>query len=206
MKKIAVLLSGGGSNLQSLIDSQKVGYFKGEIKLVISNNKNAFGLERASNNNIEAIYLNKEDYPNNEQYDRQILSLFKQYKIDLVVLAGYLRYVTPVLLEAYPNRIINIHPSLLPAFGGKNFYGSKVHEAVYQRGAKISGATVHFVDEGQDTGPIIIQESLPLDQDWQPEEIGQAVLKIEHKILPLAVKYFCDEKLTVKNKRVYIKA
>ena len=204
-KNIAVLVSGGGSNLQSLIDSQKNTYFQGEIKLVISNNKNAYGLERAKQNQIPAFYINKQEYPQNEDYDQQILKLLKEYQIDLIVLAGYLKYVTPILIDAYPNQIMNIHPALLPAFGGKNFYGMKVHQALYERGAKISGATVHFVDAGQDTGPIIVQESIPLDQNWQPEDIQKAVLKVEHKILPLAVKYFCENRLTVEKARVYIK-
>ena len=204
-KNIAVLVSGGGSNLQSLIDSQKNTYFNGEIKLVISNNKNAYGLERAKQNQIPAFYINKQEYPQNEDYDQQILKLLKEYQIDLIVLAGYLKYVTPILIDAYKNKIMNIHPALLPAFGGKNFYGMKVHQALYERGAKISGATVHFVDAGQDTGPIIVQESIPLDQNWQPEDIQKAVLKVEHKILPLAVKYFCENRLTVEKTRVYIK-
>ncbi len=204
-KNIAVLVSGGGSNLQSLIDSQKNTYFQGEIKLVISNNKNAYGLERAKQNQIPAFYINKQEYPQNEDYDQQILKLLKEYQIDLIVLAGYLKYVTPILIDAYKNKIMNIHPALLPAFGGKNFYGMKVHQALYERGAKISGATVHFVDAGQDTGPIIVQESIPLDQNWQPEDIQKAVLKVEHKILPLAVKYFCENRLTVEKTRVYIK-
>lgn len=204
-KNIAVLVSGGGSNLQSLIDSQKNTYFQGEIKLVISNNKNAYGLERAKQNQIPAFYINKQEYPQNEDYDQQILKLLKEYQIDLIVLAGYLKYVTPILIDAYKNKIMNIHPALLPAFGGKNFYGMKVHQALYERGAKISGATVHFVDAGQDTGPIIVQESIPLDQNWQPEDIQKAVLKVEHKILPLAVKYFCENRLTVEKARVYIK-
>lgn len=204
-KNIAVLVSGGGSNLQSLIDSQKNTYFQGEIKLVISNNKNAYGLERAKQNQIPAFYINKQEYPQNEDYDQQILKLLKEYQIDLIVLAGYLKYVTPILIDAYKNKIMNIHPALLPAFGGKNFYGMKVHQALYERGAKISGATVHFVDAGQDTGPIIVQESIPLDQNWQPEDIQKEVLKVEHKILPLAVKYFCENRLTVEKTRVYIK-
>ena len=204
-KNIAVLVSGGGSNLQSLIDSQKNTYFNGEIKLVISNNKNAYGLERAKQNQIPAFYINKQEYPQNEDYDQQVLKLLKEYQIDLIVLAGYLKYVTPILIDAYKNQIMNIHPALLPAFGGKNFYGMKVHQALYERGAKISGATVHFVDAGQDTGPIIVQESIPLDQNWQPEDIQKAVLKVEHKILPLAVKYFCENRLTVEKTRVYIK-
>lgn len=204
-KNIAVLVSGGGSNLQSLIDSQKNTYFNGEIKLVISNNKNAYGLERAKQNQIPAFYINKQEYPQNEDYDQQILKLLKEYQIDLIVLAGYLKYVTPILIDAYKNQIMNIHPALLPAFGGKNFYGMKVHQAVYERGTKISGATVHFVDAGQDTGPIIVQESIPLDQNWQPEDIQKEVLKVEHKILPLAVKYFCENRLTVEKARVYIK-
>lgn len=203
-KKIAVLVSGGGSNLQSLIDHEKTGYFPGEIVVVISNNRNAFGLTRATQNEISSIYLSKENYPTNQLYDQKLLELFAEYEIDLIVLAGYLRYITPDLIEKYPNKIINIHPSLLPAFGGQGFYGLRVHQAVFERGAKVSGATVHFVDAGQDTGPIILQEALHLDQTWQAEQIQAEILKIEHELLPLAVKYFCEDQLRVINKRVYI--
>lgn len=203
-KKIAVLISGGGSNLQSLIDREQAGFFAGEISLVISNNKNAYGLIRAEQNKIPALHISKKDFPTNQLYDRKLIELFAEYEIDLIVLAGYLRYITPELIAKYPNKIINIHPSLLPAFGGQGFYGANVHQAVYARGAKVSGATVHFVDEGQDTGPIILQQAIALDAKWQPEDIAKYVLRIEHQILPLAVKYFCEDKLIVENNRVYI--
>lgn len=203
-KKIAVLVSGGGSNLQSLIDQQEESFFEGEIVLVVSNNKNAYGLIRAQENEIAAIHVPKQDYPTNELYDQKLLELFLEYKIDLIVLAGYLRYVTPLLIEKYPNKIINIHPSLLPSFGGYGFYGLNVHQAVYEKGAKVSGASVHFVDEGKDTGPIILQKAIDLDQNWQPEQIQTEVLKIEHQLLPLAVKYFCADRLVVENHRVII--
>ncbi len=205
-KKIAVLISGGGTNLQSLIDRQKERYFNGSIELVVSNNAGSYGLERARQNQIESVYLDRKLFADNTEYDTALIRLFQKHDIDLIVLAGYLRYITPTLLAAYPDRVINIHPSLLPAFGGKNFYGLKVHQAVYQRGTRVSGATVHFVDSGQDTGPIILQKAIPLDQDWQPEEIQRQVLKVEHELLPEAVRLFCEDLLVVEQGRVRILA
>lgn len=205
-KHIAVLVSGGGSNLQSLIEQEQAGYFDGIISLVVSNNAKAYALKRANQHQIPARYLNRKEFSDDQAYDLELIRLFEEYRIDLIVLAGYLRYITSTLLSAFPNRVINIHPSLLPAFGGKNYYGLKVHQALYQRGAKVSGATVHFVDAGQDTGPIILQKAISLDQDWLPEEIQKQVLVIEHQLLPQAVKLFCENRLLVENGRVYILA
>ncbi|MDO5027190.1 MAG: phosphoribosylglycinamide formyltransferase [Tissierellia bacterium] len=203
-KRIAVLISGSGSNLQSLIDKQK-NYFNGEIVYVFSNIRQAYGLERARQNNIETGYLAKKDFLSPEDYDKKLVDLLKTRQIDLIVLAGYLRIITPVLIDEYRDRIINIHPSLLPSFGGLGCYGLYVHEKVLERGCKVSGATVHFVDEHADAGPIIIQRALQIDQNWSKEDLQKEVLKIEHQILPEAVKLFCDNRLEIKDKRVFIK-
>ncbi|NLW52599.1 MAG: phosphoribosylglycinamide formyltransferase [Tissierellia bacterium] len=202
--KIAVLVSGSGSNLQSLIDKQGKD-FNGEISLVISNIKDAYALERARNHGIKAQYISRKYYTNPREFDQRLLEILLENEIDLVVLAGYLKIITDVLVDRFENRIINIHPSLLPSFGGKGYYGIKVHEAVLERGCKVSGATVHFVDNGADTGPIICQESLNIDQKWDANELQKQVLKIEHEILPKAVKLFCEDRLVVENNRVYIK-
>lgn len=203
-KRIAVLVSGSGSNLQALIDNQKK-IFNGEIVLVFSNIKKAYALERARNYNIDTAYLSKKDFDSAEEYDKKLVEILEEHEIDLIVLAGYLRIITPVLIEKYKNRIINIHPSLLPSFGGVGFYGIHVHQKVIERGCKVTGVTVHFVDEEADTGPIILQKTIDINQDWTSEDLQKEVLKIEHIILSEAVKLFCDDKLMIKDKRVFIK-
>jgi len=197
MINIGVLISGGGSNLQALIDNIKSGMINAQIKIVVSDHKSAFGLQRAENENIKAVFVSKKMAGNNIQFHNNILEILQHENIDLVVLAGYLSILTPLFIETYKNKIINIHPALLPAFGGNGMYGLKVHEAVLNYGAKISGATVHFVDEGTDTGAIILQESVEVLANDTPETLQKRVLSIEHKLLPLAVKYFAENKLQI---------
>lgn len=197
MVRIAVLISGGGTNLQSLIDSIQNGYINGEIALVVSNRKKAFGLERARNANIKAEHIKDEEL---------LIKRLEEEKIDLIVLAGYLAIVSENLIRRYENRIINIHPSLIPSFCGPGYYGLNVHNEVYRRGVKVSGATVHFVSAVVDGGPIILQEAIDISNAKSPEEIQQMVLvNVEHKILPLAVKLYCENKLEVIDERVIIK-
>ena len=197
MVRIAVLISGGGTNLQSLIDSIQNGYINGEIALVVSNRKKAFGLERARNANIKAEHIKDEEL---------LIKRLEEEKIDLIVLAGYLAIVSENLIRRYENRIINIHPSLIPSFCGPGYYGLNVHNEVYRRGVKVSGATVHFVSAVVDGGPIISQEAIDISNAKSPEEIQQMVLvNVEHKILPLAVKLYCENKLEVIDERVIIK-
>lgn len=203
--KIGVLLSGSGTNLQSLIDNVENGFINAEISVVISNKENAYGLERARNHHIDAIFINQKNYESFAKFNDAIIAELKNRGVNLVVLAGYLKILSDKFIETYPNKIINIHPSLIPSFCGKGYYGIKVHEAVIEYGVKISGATVHFVDEGADTGPIILQETVHVDYDDTKETLQQKVLKIEHKILPLAVKYFCEGKLHIDGRKVKIK-
>ncbi len=203
--RIAVLASGNGSNLQALIDAQAQGGFNGEISLVFSNRKKAYALERARQAGIEALHLSIRDFESAEAFDAALLDLLKTRAIDLIVEAGYLRILSSTVCDAYAKRIINIHPALLPAFGGDGYYGMHVHQAVYDSGVKYSGATVHFVTETVDGGPIILQHAIPLDQHWQPEDIQAAVLKIEHPLLVQAVKLYCDNKLEIIENRVYIR-
>lgn len=196
MLKIAVLVSGGGTNLQSLIDATKEGSINGEIVLVVSNRKNAYGLERAKNAGIKAECIK----------DHQLLiQRLQEEGVELIVLAGYLAIIPDELIELYKNKIINIHPSLIPSFCGPGFYGLHVHEHAFQRGVKVAGATVHFVSSVVDGGPIILQEAMDVSSAKSPEEMQQMVLNnIEHHILPKAVQLFCDGKLKVENERVEI--
>lgn len=203
-KRIAVFVSGSGTNLQSLIDELS-NYEYGKIELVFSNRKNAYALERAKKSGIKEVFLQKKDFTNDIEFDEALRQILEDNKIDLIVLAGYLRIITKALVDEYEHRIINIHPSLLPSFGGKGAYGIHVHEQVINKGCKVSGATVHFVDTGADTGPIIFQETLEVKQDWNAENLQEEVLKIEHRLLPKAVKYFCEDKLKVIDTRVFIK-
>lgn len=195
MLNIAVCVSGGGTDLQSIIDACEAGKINGQIRLVISNRKKAYGLERARLHGIQAEWIKDEDV---------ILKRFEKEKIDVVVLAGYLAIVGDKLLEQYKNRIINIHPSLIPSFCGPGFYGMHVHEAVFKRGVKVSGATVHFVTGEVDGGPIILQRAVDISDLETPEDIQARVLEIEHEILPEAVALYCEGRVSVENERVKI--
>lgn len=203
MKKIAVLASGSGSNLQSLIDN--VHNKDGTICAVISDRKNAFALQRAKQAGIPDIHISRLKYENDEDFDNEILSVLKKYAAEGVVLAGYLKILTPLFIATYKNKIINIHPSLIPSFCGDGFYGMRVHNAVYEKGVKITGATVHFVDHGIDSGPIIMQKAVEINQDDLPEDIQKKVLEIEHKILVRSVRFYLHDKIDIINNRVYIK-
>lgn len=182
--RLAVLVSGSGTNLQSVIDAIQSGTLKSQIVCVISNKEKAYGLERARRHHIPAYFID----PKEASYNEKLLERLQKEKVDLVVLAGYLKIVDPNLIKAYPHRIINIHPSLLPKFGGKGFYGLYVHKAVIEAGEKESGATVHFVDEGVDTGEIILQKRLKVAEDDTPERLQTRILEqIEHTLLVEAI-------------------
>ena len=202
--KIGVLISSSGTNLQSLIDNTENGNINGRITVVISNRKDVYGLERAKQHKIAAVYLSQKDYESFENFNNAIIDELKAHNVELVVLAGYLKILTAKFIDVYKNRIINIHPSLIPAFCGKGYYGIKVHEEAVNYGVKLSGATVHFVDEGADTGPIIIQEAVEVSYEDTAESLQQKILKIEHKILPLAVKYYCAGKIQIRGRKVKI--
>ncbi|MFH1715452.1 MAG: phosphoribosylglycinamide formyltransferase [Elusimicrobiota bacterium] len=188
MKNIAVLASGGGSNLQALIDAVNDGYISdARISCVISNNKKAYALERARINKIKALFLDPKNKTGKE-YTQDVIDALKEFEIDLVCLAGFMIILSPEIVKEFDKRILNIHPALLPKYGGKGMYGHHVHEAVISAGEKESGATVHFVDDGCDTGTIIIQEKLDVLENDTPETLAKRVLEIEHKIYPEAVK------------------
>lgn len=195
MVKIGVLISGGGTNLQAVIDGCENKSINGKVKVVISNKEDAYGLERARNHKITAIC---------EKDENKIIEILKENEVELVILAGYLKIVSPKLVNEYRNKIINIHPSLIPAFCGKGYYGEKVHQGVIDYGAKVTGATVHFVDEGADTGPIIMQKTVEVKQDDDAKKLAERVLEVEHEILTKSISMFCENKLTVNGRRVYI--
>ena len=195
MVKIGVLISGGGTNLQAIIDGCENKSINSEVKVVISNKEEAYGLERARNHKITAIC---------EKDENKIIEILKENEVELVILAGYLKIVSPKLVDEYRNKIINIHPSLIPAFCGKGYYGEKVHQGVIDYGAKVTGATVHFVDEGADTGPIIMQKTVEVKQDDDAKKLAERVLEVEHEILTKSISMFCENKLTVNGRRVYI--
>lgn len=203
--RIGVLISGGGTNLQALIDEVEKGNINGEISVVISDRKGAYGLERAKKHGIKAIALDRKDYKDKVEFTRGLMDALLENNIELIVLAGFLTILASEFIEEYKGRIINIHPSLIPAFCGEGFYGQKVHSAVLEYGAKITGATVHFVDEGADTGPVILQESVPVMEDDTPETLAARVLKVEHKLLPQAVKLYCDGRITIEGRKVRIR-
>ena len=195
MLNIGVLISGGGTNLQAIIDETKSGGINGTVKLVISNKENAYGLERARLSKIKAVYETDED---------KIIELLKENNIDLIVLAGYLKIITPKFVDEFRNKIINIHPSLIPSFCGKGYYGEKVHQGVIDYGAKVTGATVHFVDEGADTGAIIMQETVNVEQNDDAKSLAKRVLEVEHRILKESIRLFCENKLSIQGRRVFI--
>lgn len=204
MLNIAVFISGGGTNLQAIINAVKENKINGKIKLVFSNRKNAYGLIRAQNESIDTFYLNRKKFFSSEEYDERILEELERKNIDLIVLAGYLNILSSKLVSKYSNRIINIHPSLIPSFCGDGFYGENVHKAVIKSGVKFTGATTHFVDENVDTGAIILQDVVPVFINDDFETVAKRVLEIEHEILVKTVKAFCDNKIVFKDNRAFI--
>lgn len=206
MLKMAVLVSGGGTNLQAIIDNiENGGITNAQIAVVISNNKNAYALERAKNHNIEGICISPKDYDNRDEFHVALLEALEERNIDLVVLAGYLVVIPEIMIQKYRNRIINVHPSLIPAFCGTGYYGLKVHEGVLNRGVKVTGATVHFVDEGTDTGPIILQKPVMVEQGDTPEVLQRRVMEqAEWKILPRAIDLIANGKVAVVENMVRI--
>lgn len=206
MLKMAVLVSGGGTNLQAIIDSIHNGSItNAEISVVISNNKNAYALERAKQNGIEALAISPKDFASRAEFNQALLEKIQSYGVDLVVLAGCLVVIPKIMVDAYPNKIINIHPALIPSFCGTGFYGLKVHEEVLKRGVKVTGATVHFVDDGTDTGPIILQKAVDVKQGDTPEVLQRRVMEeAEWIIMPKAIHLIANGKITVENNQVKI--
>lgn len=205
-KNIAVLVSGGGTNLQALIDAEANGMFgESKISLVVASKPGVYALERAAKSNIPSVVIARKDYQDIAEYSRALADELLSRNIDLVVLAGFLTIIDEQMYEAFPNRIINVHPALIPSFCGKGYYGLHVHEAALLAGVKVSGATVHIVTPECDAGPIILQRAVSVMQDDTPESLQKRIMvEAEWKILPEAVKLFCEDRLTVKENKVYI--
>ena len=207
MTKIAVLVSGGGTNLQALIDAEGRGELgNGKITLVIASKPGVYALERAANHGIEGCVLARKEYDSIAAYSKALVNALDAAKIDLVVLAGFLTIIDEQVYERFPNRILNVHPALIPSFCGKGYYGLYVHEAALKKGVRVSGATVHIVTPECDAGPIVLQKAVEVKQDDTPEVLQKRIMEeAEWKILPEAVRLFCDGKITVENDKVYIK-
>ena len=206
-KKIAVLVSGGGTNLQALIDAEKRGELgAGKITLVIASKPGVYALERAANAGIEGRVLARKDYDSIAAYSKALADEMTAASIDLVVLAGFLTIIDEQVYEAFPNKILNVHPALIPSFCGKGFYGLHVHEAALAKGVKVSGATVHIVTPECDAGPIVLQKAVEVKQGDTPEILQRRIMEeAEWKILPEAVRLFCEDRITVEDNRAYIK-
>lgn len=206
MLRVGVLVSGGGTNLQAIIDGIKNKVITNtKIEVVISNKKDAYALVRAKENGINAECISPKDFDERKDFNQALIDTLDKYKVDLIVLAGFLVVLPPEMISKYRNKIINIHPSLIPSFCGNGFYGLKVHEKALERGVKVTGATVHFVDEGTDTGPIIYQKAVDILPGDTPEVLQKRVMEqAEWKILPRAVSLFCEDKIIVKDNKTEI--
>jgi phosphoribosylglycinamide formyltransferase 1 len=197
--RVGVLISGDGTNLQAIIDRSTAGELDAEVVCVISNKADAFGLQRAKKHGIASLHLDHRSYSGRQEYDIALADYLKSFKVDLVVLAGFMRIVTPVLLEAFPNRVMNIHPALLPSFPGLD-----AQKQALDYGTKISGCTVHFVDAGTDTGPIILQTAVPVLEDDTVESLSERIHIEEHRLYPAAIQLFAEGRLTVQARKVRI--
>jgi len=207
VKNIAVLVSGGGTNLQALIDAEKRGELgNGTISLVIASKPGVYALERAAQNGIPSRVLARKEYESIGAYSLALADALEEAKADLVVLAGFLTIIDEQVYNRFPNRILNVHPALIPSFCGKGFYGLHVHEAALEKGVKVSGATVHIVTPECDAGPIVLQKAVEVLDDDTPETLQKRIMEqAEWKILPEAVRLFCDDKITIEINKVYIK-
>lgn len=197
--------SGRGSNIDAIYAEIKANRLDAEIVGVISNNSTCGVMEKARERGIAAFHVSRKKFTDNQQFEQNLLSILKELKTELIVLAGYMKKIPNAVIKAYSNRILNIHPALLPAFGGKGLYGHYVHEAVLDYGAKVSGATVHLVDAEYDTGPPVIQECVPVCGTDTPETLAARVLEVEHRILPQAVHLFAKDRISIQGRRVIVK-
>jgi phosphoribosylglycinamide formyltransferase-1 len=197
--RLGVLVSGSGTNLQSILDACERGDIDGQVAVVISNVADAYALKRADHKGVPTRLVSHKEYPDREDFDCELIRILKEFQIDLVALAGFMRILTPAFLRAFPGRIMNIHPALLPAFPGLG-----VRQAAIEHGVRFSGCTVHFVDEGVDTGPIIIQAVVPVYPDDTEDVLRERILSLEHKIYPKAIQLFVEGRLAVAGRKVYI--
>ncbi len=198
--RLAVFASGRGSNLESIINNINAGRLDAKVVVVISNNSKSGALELARNNNIAAHHISRIQFETEESFIIHVLEVLKKYNTQLIVLAGYMKKVPVKIIQTFKHRILNIHPALLPSFGGKSLYGKYVHEAVLEYGCKVSGATVHIVDEEYDTGPPVYQQCVPVHNDDTPETLAARILKVEHEIYPKAIQLFAENRVTVQGR------
>lgn len=207
MKNIIVLVSGGGTNLQALIDAEKSGLIQGgKITCVISSKEGVYALERAKQNNIPTRVVPRKEYPDSLSYSKAVLEVLNQEKADLIVLAGFMTILDRCVTKAYNYKIINVHPALIPSFCGEGFYGLKVHEAALEYGVKVSGATIHFVNEKADAGAIILQGTVNVERDDTPQTLQRRIMEnVEWKLLPKAVSLFCQDKIDIVDGRAYVR-
>ena len=206
MKKICVLVSGGGTNLQALIDAEKSGIIKnGKITCVISSKEGAYALERAKNAGIGTVVIPRKEYADSKSYSEAIRAELNRQGADLVVLAGFMVILDECVTKVYPYRIINVHPALIPSFCGEGFYGLRVHEKALEYGVKVSGATIHFVNEKADAGAIILQGAVDVANDETPESLQKKIMEnVEWKLLPKAVSLFCEDRISIKDGKAYV--
>lgn len=207
MKNIIVLVSGGGTNLQALIDAEKSGLIQGgKITCVISSKEGVYALERAKQNNILTRVVPRKEYPDSLSYSKAVLEVLNEEKADLIVLAGFMTILDRCVTKAYNYKIINVHPALIPSFCGEGFYGLKVHEAALEYGVKVSGATIHFVNEKADAGAIILQGTVNVERDDTPQTLQRRIMEnVEWKLLPKAVSLFCQDKIDIVDGRAYVR-
>lgn len=207
MKNIIVLVSGGGTNLQALIDAEKSGLIQGgKITCVISSKEGVYALERAKQNNIPTRVVPRKEYPDSLSYSKAVLEVLNEEKADLIVLAGFMTILDRCVTKAYNYKIINVHPALIPSFCGEGFYGLKVHEAALEYGVKVSGATIHFVNEKADAGAIILQGTVNVKRDDTPQTLQRRIMEnVEWKLLPKAVSLFCQDKIDIVDGRAYVR-
>ncbi|MDZ7260674.1 MAG: phosphoribosylglycinamide formyltransferase [candidate division KSB1 bacterium] len=203
--KLAVLASGRGSNFEAILKAIESGKLNAQVQVAISNNSTAGALEIARNHGIPAIHLSHKQFSTPEEFDEQLLKILSEHQVELVVLAGYMKMLSPRVVQQFKNRILNIHPALLPSFGGKGLYGIHVHQAVLDYGCKVTGVTVHLVDETYDTGPPVLQRCVPVLDDDTPETLAARVLEVEHQVYAEALQLFAEGRVEVKGRRVRIK-
>ncbi len=204
--RIAVLASGRGSNFEAILKNIQHGSLEASIEVVISNKQHAGALDVARSNDIGAVFVSQKRFPDQNDFDGEILRVMEEYGVNFVVLAGYLKMIGSKILRKFKHRILNVHPALLPSFGGKGMYGHHVHEAVLNYGCKVSGVTVHLVDEEYDTGPPVLQQCVPVHDDDTPDSLAQRVLKVEHQIYSQAIKLFAEGKIKIEGRRVKIES
>ncbi|NIR51173.1 phosphoribosylglycinamide formyltransferase [candidate division KSB1 bacterium] len=205
MIRVAVFASGGGSNLNALLEAVQSGRLDASIVLVISNKAEAGALQIAREYGVPAVHISQKSLPSDDEFNKAILTALKEHGVDMIALAGYLKKIDSCIIREYKNRILNIHPALLPSFGGKGMYGLKVHQAVLDYGCKVAGVTVHLVDEEYDTGPPILQRCVPVEPDDTPETLAARVLEQEHKIYAEALQLFAENRVKIQGRKVSIK-